>query len=238
MHKQNSRINGGLTQMSKLIGLGLMVSAQSVLAGPPPSNVAVVSTLNGGETPESPVYRVQSDALGNYVNGVSSVLSLIYSSSGDWTLDTQTGSRKIRVDLTDPVPNSGASAPFATALVSGGRIVGHSSQNFSGGFLAMRGLNSSILAPLSVRFNYAGRMYALRMNPQNHPGTDWTRYTCIEVLDPANPSTSLCKKWSAVPAGINNTESKNIAHFEDITSGKSPIAKGRFYINFDFTFSR
>src|SRR6478609_5697418 len=92
-------------------------SYQKTAAGAPQRDVAATSTIADVDSVTGTVYRIGSDNLGSYNNGVNSVSSIVQA-VGDWVLDTKPYSlRKVRIDLGDPVPGSGPAPPFQSAVV-------------------------------------------------------------------------------------------------------------------------
>jgi hypothetical protein len=191
------------------------------------SEAPVTTTIEG-------TYRIQSDLLGSYQNGVDSVQSVLQACSGDWVLDTSSSpTRKVFVDFRDPVPNSGATPPFLFNQVPA-RLIAKAHDTISTSVLGMHGLNSTLLSPLSVAFDYGGSSYGVRMNPNNWPQTNYALVTCTGVVDPANPATSQCNQWRIEPSVTQpDGERKNIAHLERLPKGR-PVSEnhGDFYMSF------
>jgi len=196
------------------------------------TDVPVTTTIAGAGPSTSPIYRIQSDLLGSYQNQVNSVQSVLQASSGDWVLDTGP-SRTVLVDLRDPVPNSGAAPPFAYLYILA-RLIAKGHDTSSTSIAGMRGLNSTLLSPLSVAFNYGGNSYGVRMNPLNWPQTNFALVTCTGVVDPSNPATSQCNQWTIEPSVTQpDGEVKNIAHLERVLNGKiTSESHGDFYMSF------
>jgi hypothetical protein len=191
------------------------------------SDVPVTTTIEG-------TYRIQGDLLGSYQNGIDSVQSVLQGCSGDWVLDTSSSpTRKVLVDFRDPVPNSGATPPFLYNQVPA-RLIAQAHYTSSASILGMKGLNSTLLSPLSVAFDYGGSSFGLRMNPNNWPQTNYALVTCTGVVDPANPATSLCNQWRIEPSVTQpDGERKSIAHLERLPKGR-PVSEshGDFYMSF------
>ena len=189
--------------------------------------------LDGGGTANR---GLQSDGLGVYNNGVSGVSSILQAALSDWVLDLQASTRTMSIDFTDALPGNPLSAPFTSSLVQP-RLIAKASQLNAGSFRGMTGLGSTILSPLDVgAISYGGKRYAIRMNSMNHPGTDRARVTCQGVVDPNNPTTSLCNKWEITPTGNYGGVTKNIGYLEEVARTSTYI--GLFYFTFDFTISK
>ena len=202
--------------------------------GAPVADAGVVSDLRGGGTASM---RIQSDQRGPYRNNVDRVVSIMQG-VGDWVLEVldRRTTRAVFVDLTDAVADNAGPAPFSTALVKG-RFIARSTLVQTGGMGAMKGLNSTMLSPLSFAFTHAGAEYGLRMNPNNHARTDWALVTCTAVADPAAPATSQCTAWHITPTGSHDEQSKNVAYLERITSSGS-VMVGHYYMTFDIVITR
>jgi len=212
----------------------LFTSITSGTSKPCISGYPVTSTIQGAGPFSTPTYRIQSDLLGPYQNGVDSVVSLLQC-GGDWLLTTAGSTRTTLIDLRDPVPNSGATPPFAYQYI-GTRIIAKAHETTTGSILGMHGLNSTILSPLSAAFDYSGGSYGLRMNPLNWPQTNYAVVTCTGVVDPTNPSTSQCNQWTITPSVTQpDGELKNIAHLERLVTVKGQTTsenRGDYYISF------
>ncbi|MEP6788008.1 MAG: hypothetical protein ABJB40_06220, partial [Acidobacteriota bacterium] len=136
------------------------------------------------------VYRVGSDSLGTYQNGVDSVSSIVQG-IGNWVLDTKLSPlRKARVDLGDPVPNSGANSPFQAATVPV-RFISKCTTN-----ITTLAVNQTIPCPLAISIVYNGVTYALRAAEPTAPGTDPVSWTCLAR------NTTKCISWSMTPSVV------------------------------------
>lgn len=170
---------------------------------------------------------VQSDGLGQYLNGSAGVVSIIQG-VGDWVLELngRRSTRNALVDLSDTLPGNPSAPPFVSALVQP-RFISKASEVTSGGYLSMVGLGTTRLAPLSLAFTYNGTSYGVRMNPNNHAQTDWALITCTGVV----PSTSACNRWSVTPTGNYGGVAKNVAYLERV--GTPSVFIGLVYMSFD-----
>ncbi len=170
-------------------------------------------------------FRIESDMQGSYLNGVSSVQSIIQA-IGDWQIDTKSSPlRKAYVDFGDPVVPGDTTAPFASAQVPF-RIIskcldsGIKMQSFT--------LNQTVNCPLSLTFSYGGLDYAVRMNTVN-VGTDLVKWTCLATY------AGKCTSWVMTPSAIQATgERKNKGQLIRLAINKQNPEKtlGMFYFAF------
>ncbi|MFN2502578.1 MAG: hypothetical protein ABR530_11295 [Pyrinomonadaceae bacterium] len=194
-------------------------------AAKPSGNTPATSTIGDADPVSGTVYRVGSDSLGTYRNGVDSVESIVQG-IGNWELDTKPSPlRRVRVDLGDPVPGSGANPPFQAAVVPLRFISKCTTSIFT---LA---LNQSILCPLAIgAIEYDGAIYALRSQQTNYPGTEPVIWTCL-----ARNSTK-CISWTMVPSAVQADGQRKIV-MQLLKPGLKPhdpdVLLGRFYISFD-----
>lgn len=198
--------------------------------GPTGGDTPVLSELLGGGG--GPNLSIQSDQQGGYTTsgGVSSILQ---SSFGDWVLDltAKKATRKVNVELTDPLPDNPAPAPFTSSLVKA-RFIAKASLLTSGGFAGMTGLGTTIMSPLSIaEFSSGGKTYAIRMNRDNHPETDWAQVTCIGVA-----ANSACTKWRVTPTGNYGGVTKNVGYLEQVSPSVAFV--GLYYFTFDITITK
>jgi len=199
--------------------LSLAISAQKTPKGDSPATSVLMDSLEGSVT------RVGNDGLGPYLNGVNSVVSIVQG-IGNWEMDTNPSSlRRVRVDLGDPVPNSGANPPFQAAFVPLRFISKCTTSIFT---LAV---NQSIPCPLAIgAMNYNGTKYALRAEPANYPGTEPVTWTCL-----ARNSTK-CVSWRMTPSVVQADGQRKIVMQLLIPASRPrdpDVLLGRFYISFD-----
>jgi len=166
-------------------------------------SVPVTSTIEGSGALEDPTvfnYRIQSDLLGVYQNGVDSVVSVLQT-GGDWQLDALASPiRSVLLDFRDPVASSNATPPFSTAQTRA-KVETKSYLLYGNGKVSgMTGLNSTLITPLIVRFDFGGNTYRVWMNSGTYPQTNYALVTCTGVVDPNNPSTSQCNQWRIEPS--------------------------------------
>ncbi len=169
-------------------------------------------------------YRIQSDSLGAYKNGVGSVVSIVQG-IGNWELDLlNSTSRKIFVDLGDPVPNSNPNnlpPPFSTAVVPA-RFISKCVTN-----ITTLTTGATTLCPLAVAMDYNGQRYALRIEKTNYPGTQEVLWTC------AATANGKCTAWKmqSDPAG----QGKVAAQLLKVSTVKGKTVeepRGKYYISF------
>lgn len=176
-----------LVVMFAAICLSLNVRSK---AAPPTRDAPATSTITDVDPVSGIPFRVGSDSLGAYKNGVNSVSSIVQG-IGDWVLDTKSSSlRKVRIDLGDPVPNSGGAAPFQAAVVPV-RFISKCTTN-----ITTLALNQSIPCPLAISIDYSGTTYALRAAEPTAPGTDPVTWTCLGT------SVGKCVSWSMTPSVV------------------------------------
>jgi hypothetical protein len=207
--------------------------------------VIVVSTIDGSGVladPTAPNYRLQSDLLGDYRQGVDRVVSHLQggqlgSGAGDWEMTTADSTvRKVAVDLREPYDGS-ANPPFAYMTLPARFIVKcHVVSPASIG--GMRGLNSTLVCLMNVRF-YLGRdSYVLSMNRGEFADTNDALVTCTEVSgNPADPNAP-CTAWTVDPSVTDSTGARNVARLIFSGQGGRLEDRGRFYLRFHISFRK
>ena len=207
--------------------------------------VPVLSSIAGnGAIPDPTIfnYRLQSDLLGPYLHGVDSVVSELQT-GGDWQLDTMPSSlRTVSLDFCDPVANSNPNPPFVLARVPA-KVETKSYVLYGNGKVSgMTGLNTTLVTPLLVRFDYNGSSYRVWMNSQAYPATNYALVTCTGVEDPANPNASQCNRWRIEPSVIQaDGQRKNISKLVRFYTSKGKTIeedRGSFYISFSIELSK
>jgi hypothetical protein len=191
----------------------------------PATDTAATTTIQNSDG-SGTFFRIQSDGLGSYSNGVNSVSSVIQA-IGDWAIDTKSSSvRKAYIDFGDPVIPGDQSAPFASANVPF-RIIskcldsGIKMQNFT--------LNQSVNCPFSLTFDYGTSSYAVRMNEVN-VGTEPVNWTCLAV------SSGKCVSWQMVPSVVQADGQRKVkAQLIRLANGKKNPEQtlGQFYFAFE-----
>src|SRR5258705_3550095 len=111
------RILAYIPAVAFLLTLATTCLIHTAVAGKPPSDTPVTTTIDGLGVDTLPTLRIQSDQLGAYRNSAS--LSSIIQGIGDWELDmvnfNSSPQRKALIDLRDPVPGSGPNGGAPTA---------------------------------------------------------------------------------------------------------------------------
>lgn len=121
------------------------------------------------------------------MNSVSSIVQGI----GNWVLDTKNSTfRKVRIDLGDPVPNTGGAAPFQAAVLPV-RFISKCTTNIT---TLVSG--QSIPCPLAMSIVYNGTTYALRAAEPTAPGTDPVNWTCLGT------NSGKCVSWRMTPSVV------------------------------------
>jgi hypothetical protein len=210
------------------------VTAQKIRDTPVTTNVSGTGVQ---ADPGAANYRIQSDLLGPYKNGIDAVESIIQTSfqPGDWIVNTlSSAKRSLLLDLRDPVTTT-ATLPFSYAQVPTRIIVkGHLTSATS--FGQMTGLGTTFLAPMYVRFEFARSTYHLTMDHDPSNGTDYVLVTCTGVVDPLNPATSRCNQWRIEPSVTQaDGQRKNIARLVRDGKAGSVDTLGDFYMSFTFS---
>lgn len=221
-----------------IVALGMCVImetgalAQRTLKKPIP----VTSSLAGSGALSDPTifnYRIQSDLLGPYLDGVGSVGSELQT-GGDWRLDALASpSRTMLLDFRDPVAGSNPTPPFLVANYPG-MIETKSYLLYGNGKIAgMMGLNSTLVTPLLMRFDINGNTYRIWMNSGDYPETNYALVTCIGVVSPTN---SQCNHWTIEPSVTQpDGQKKNIAKLVRFYTAKGKTIQedhGDFYLSF------
>lgn len=191
-------------------------------AAPPAKDAPATSTIADSDPVSGSMLRIGSDSLGAYKNGVNSVSSIVQG-IGNWVLDTKPSTlRKVRVDLGDPVPNSGANPPFQAATVPV-RFISKCTTN-----ITTMLLNETIQCPLALSIVDNGVTYALRTN-DNYAGTEPVLWTCL-----ARPSTK-CTSWEMTPSVIQaDGQQKNVMQLVKPATSRRETEQnlGQFYVSF------
>ena len=210
-----------LLVLPTLLAFSATLSTQQAAPVKEPPVTSTIHNTDAGGIP----YRVQSDSLGAYKNGVDSVDSIIQL-IGHWELDLLNSTRrKIFVDLGEPVPNTNPNnlpPPFATATVPA-RFISKCTTNI----LNMAN-GATALCPLAIAMDYDGQRYALRIQTTNYPGTQEVLWTCTSAAN------GKCTGWKmqSDPAG----QGKVAAQLLKITTVRGKTVeelRGQYYISFN-----
>ena len=203
-------------------------SLQKTQAAKPAGDAPATSTIGDIDQSTGTVYRIGSDSLGPYRNGVDSMQSIVQG-IGDWELDALAASvRRVRFDFGDPVAGTGASAPFGSAFVPT-RFISKCAQ--VGVFMPGMAVGEQVLCPLAIALKYNNVGYALRSSA-NYPGTESVVWTCL-----ARNSTK-CVSWRMVP-GVVQADGQRKIRMQLLQPATRPrdsdTLLGQFYMSFDIT---
>lgn len=181
--------------------------------GKPTGDTAVTSTIQNADTNGVP-YSIQSDGLGAYQNGVSSVKSIIQG-IGDWELDliNTNSTRRVFVSFDQPLASGYPAPPFNGFYPV--RFITQCSSN-----LVNLAAGASQTCPLIVAVNIGSERYSLRFYSANFPGSDDVQWTCNAAAN------GKCTSWTAqTNAGGNVAELLKIT----TTRGKTTNTSYGFY---------
>ena len=154
------------------------------------TDVSATSTINNSDASGN-FFRIQSDGLGSYRNGVDSVQSIVQG-IGDREMDAKaSGVRRVYVDFGDPVVPGDTSAPFSSAFVPTRFISKCASLGFKIRDMAFGQVKQ---CPLATSFDFGGNTYRIAMNPLNFASTEYVSWTCLAV------SGGRCSAWSMQPS--------------------------------------
>lgn len=190
-------------------------------------NKPVTSTIQDADANFAP-YSMQSDLLGAYKNGTSSVVSIIQG-IGDWELDMLNSStRRVYVNFGDAVPNTNPNnlPPPASGYYPVRFLAQCSARGFN---LANLAQGATVSCPVIVAVDVSGVRYSLRFNKQNFTGTNDVPWTCTSTL------SGKCSGWRMQSIDPNGN-GKVIAQLLKITTAKGKTveeARGRYYFSFD-----
>lgn len=216
----------------KVLALVLVaIAAIPALAGPKVTDPVVRSTIADSDSQFTP-YSIQSDLLGDYLNGSSSVVSRVQS-IGDWELDLLASpTRRANVNFNDlvagsnpanmPTPASGYyPVRFLTQCVYGTTL------------LQLTAAGQSTNCGMIVAVNIGTERYSLRFYSRNFPGSNDVTGTCTSA------ASGQCNSWK-----INspNGDGKRIAQVYKITTdsrGRQVLTDyGKYRFSFDLSFTR
>jgi hypothetical protein len=210
------------------VGLSLLfvgITTLIVGAGKPATDAPATSTIGDAHPVTGVPFRIGSDSLGAYRNGVNSVLSQVQG-IGDWELDTKSSSlRKIRIDFGDPVAGTSPNPPFQAANVPGRFISKCAAWGF---FMPGMAVGQQLDCPLAMSIDYAGVTYAIRSN-ENYAGTQPVRWTCLAR------NATKCISWEMVPSATQADGEQKIAmQLIRIASNRRETDQllGQFYMSF------
>ena len=196
---------------------------------------------------DNTAYRIHSDSplsgSNVYRNGVDSVISR-FQETPEWELDARSSpTRKMFIDLNDPVPGTVVESPPYTSSYVAGRLETKCLLLYGAGIAVgnMNGLGSTRPCPLIFNLDPLSNStrYRINMNSVWDPGTDNALFTCTSVIDPNNPA-SKCNQWRVEPNGLDGVTGQrvSIARLIKVTvlnggrTTETPI--GDYYMTFRF----
>lgn len=194
------------------------------------SDTAVTSTISDADANFTP-YRIQSDLLGQYKNGVNSVKSIIQG-IGDYEMDliNTNSSRRAALNFDDPVP--GTNPNNLPPPVNGFYAVRLFSQCSSRGLkLQTLALNASISCPLIVAVKTSsGDQYSLRFNSVTYAGTNDVSWTCA-----AAAADGKCGGWrmQSDPTAAGGKLVAQLLKITRVGNRTTEVNYGRYYFTFD-----
>jgi hypothetical protein len=218
--------------------LALNLATLATGASKPNSAVPLTSTLAGAGYDPDPTlanYRIQGDLLGDYHDGVDSVVSQMQGGGGDYELSTLgSPTRKLLLDFRDPA-STGTTPPFQVQT-NPARVVTQTFTRYSSQRpYNMTGLDSTLVSPLVWRFDLPnGDTYRIWMDSVRYPGTNDALITCTGVVDPANLYTSQCNQWKIEPI-VTQPIGKNIGRLVRFYTSRGKTIEephGDFYMSF------
>jgi hypothetical protein len=197
-------------------------------AGKPSSDAPATSTIGDAHPVTGIPYRIGSDSLGAYRNGVDSVISRVQG-IGDWELDTKSSSlRRVRIDFGDPVAGTSGNAPFGAANVPTRFISKCASW---GSFMPGMAVGQQVDCPLALTIDHAGVTYAIRAN-ENYAGTQPARWTCLAR------NATKCVSWEMTPSAVQADGEQKIAmQLIRLAANRRETDQllGQFYMSFKVT---
>ena len=212
-----------------LVTLLLVLTAvNSTIVARPPSNVVVTSTIADSDSVFMPL-SIQSDLIGSYLNGTSSVVSQIQG-VGDWELDMlNSATRRVNVNFNDFAGGSTLAAPM-----SGYHPVRFITQCgiYGSNLLNMTTVGQTATCGMIVAVNIGSDRYSLRFYTQNFPGSDNISVACTSV------ASGKCSGWRTQSP---NGTGKLIAQVYKITTVRNKQVLtdyGKYRFSFDMSFAK
>ena len=229
-----------------------------VLAQRTSTDVPVTSIITDSVdvgTPESPVLvdmQIQSDGDGPYqtiINRKSFDVKSIIQGNGDWELDTLinvvTLTRTIRLDFSNPVPNSKPDGSTPVPLFPVGQeVYAHfrcQASRYGNNFFTIPN-GQTVNGPLLLGFDYpSGTRYRIHMTPDDsainpYPTTDDVNITCLGA------TSGQCNRWQITPTGVKGGSVpgapsllRNVGKLVKVVTSKGKITEidmGDFYFAF------
>ena len=215
-----------------LVTLLLVLTAvNSTITALPPSNVVVTSTIADADSVFMPL-SIQSDLIGSYLNGTSSVVSQIQG-IGDWELNMLgSATRRVNVNFNDLV--AGSNPNNLPTPMSGYHPVRFITQcgAYGSNLLTMTTVGQTNTCGMIVRVEMGSDVYSLRFYTQNFAGSDNVSVACTAV------AAGKCSGWRIQSP---NGTGKLIARVQKITTvrNKQVLTEyGRYRFSFDISFNK
>jgi hypothetical protein len=206
-----------------------LITADAFAQKPAKGDTVVTTTIHDADANFTP-YRIQSDLLGTYKNGVNAVESIIQG-LGDYELDLINfgSSRRARMDFSDPVPNTNPNN--LPPPVNGFYAVRLFSQCSARGLkLQTLALGASINCPLIVAVNDSnGDTYSVRFNRVTYAGTNDVSWTCVSA------ASGKCNGWrmQSDPTGNGARLIAQLLKITRVGNKTTEVNYGRYYFTFD-----
>ena len=215
-----------------LVTLLLVLTAvNSTIVARPPSNVVVTSTIADSDSVFMPL-SIQSDLIGSYLNGTSSVVSQIQG-IGDWELNMLgSATRRVNVNFNDLV--AGSNPNNLPTPMSGYHPVRFITQcgAYGSNLLTMTTVGQTNTCGMIVRVEMGSDVYSLRFYTQNFAGSDNVSVACTAV------AAGKCSGWRIQSP---NGTGKLIARVQKITTvrNKQVLTEyGKYRFSFDISFAK
>lgn len=195
-------------------------------------------------------FQLQSDGLGAYVTYNNSktdqLTSVIQGGSCDWLLSATSGASRtvaFTFDATNQASGPPAPPPFTGTQKVSPYIISKCHLNTANNGITygtMTFAGQTLQCGISAAFSYGGSDYAVKMEPDNFPGTYWAQVTCTGVT-PASPAQ--CNAWTVTPQpGLVTNPStgqvSSIGELVRITTSKGQTvytSLGLYYVAFYIT---
>ncbi len=217
-----------------LVTLLLVLTAvNGTIIARPPSNVVVTSTIADADSVFMPL-SIQSDLIGSYLNGTSSVVSQIQG-IGDWELDMLgSATRRVNVNFNDLVAGSNPDPINRPTPMSGYHPVRFITQCTGYGYnlLNLTSVGQTATCGLIVAVNIGTDRYSLRFHPRYFAGSNTISVACTAI-----DTSNKCRGWRTQSP---NGAGKLIARVQKATTvrGKQVYTEyGNYRFSFDMSFS-
>jgi len=218
--------------MQKLILATLLITLSAIAgAARPPASNPVRSVIADSDANFASL-SLQSDLLGSYLNGTSSVVSQIQG-IGDWELDMLgSATRRVNVNFNDLV--AGSNPNNLPTPMSGYFPVRFITQcgAYGSNLLTMTTVGQTNTCGMIVRVEMGSDVYSLRFYTQNFAGSDNVSVACTAV------AAGKCSGWRIQSP---NGTGKLIARVQKITTvrNKQVLTEyGKYRFSFDISFAK